>query len=434
MTLGGLLALLFHPRVQLVELDPVHLLAGDQVGLARVGDLDLLQHLANDYLDVLVVDRHALEPIDLLDLVDEEVRELLHALDRQDVVRRRVSFDDVLALLDCVAILQVDVFALRDQVLDGLHTLLVRLDRDTALVLVVLAEPDRAGDFRDGRGFLRPTRLEQLRHPRQTAGDVARLGAFGRDAGDDVARADLGTRIDRDDRIDREQIARLTAARQLEDLAVLALDHDRGPQILLSARRAGAPIDHDALGDAGRLVERLGHGLAFDQVLEADRAGDLGENRTGIRVPFGDALAALDVIALVDLHACTVLDAVHGTFGAVLIDDRDRDITRHGHQLAFRVARNILVPDLDRAFIVRLDERLLVDLRSAADVERAHGELRARLADRLRRNDADRLAHVDRGAAGEIAPVAFAAHAVGGLAGEHRTDAHLLHSGGSHGL
>ncbi len=179
--LGGLLALDLHARVEFVELDLVHLLAGDQFGLAGVGDLDLLQHLANDHLDVLVVDRDALEPVDLLDLVDEEVRELLHALDRQDVVRRRVALDDVLALLDHVAVLKMDVLALRDQVLGRLDTLLVRLDRDTALVLVVLAEPHRAGDFRDRRGFLRPARLEQLRHPRQTAGDVARLGAFGRD-------------------------------------------------------------------------------------------------------------------------------------------------------------------------------------------------------------------------------------------------------------
>jgi hypothetical protein len=69
-------------------------------------------------------------------------------------------------------------------------------------------------------------------------------------------------------------------------------------------------------------------------------------------------------------------------------------------------------------------------LRRAADVEGAHGELRARLADRLRRDDADRLAHVDRRAAGEIAPVALAADAVLGLAGQHRADAHLLDAGG----
>ena len=75
-----------------------------------------------------------------------------------------------------------------------------------------------------------------------------------------------------------------------------------------------------------------------------------------------------------------------------------------------------------------LDERLLGDLRRTADVERAHGELGARLADRLRGDDTNRLAHVDRRAAGKIAPVAGAAHAVGGLAGQHRTDSQLLHA------
>jgi hypothetical protein len=47
----------------------------------------------------------------------------------------------------------------------------------------------------------------------------------------------------------------------------------------------------------------------------------------------------------------------------------------------------------------------------AADVERAHRQLRARLADGLGRNDADGLAHVDRRAAAQIAPVALGAHA-----------------------
>jgi hypothetical protein len=56
----------------------------------------------------------------------------------------------------------------------------------------------------------------------------------------------------------------------------------------------------------------------------------------------------------------------------------------------------------------RFEVRLLVDLRRAADVEGAHGELRARLADRLRGDDADRFADVDRRAAGQVAAVALA--------------------------
>ena len=125
----------------------------------------------------------------------------------------------------------MDVLAFRDQVLAGLLVLLVRLDRDAALVLVVAAEPHRAGDLGDDRGFLRPARLEQLGHPRQTAGDVAGLGALGRDARDDVARLDLGPRVDREDGIDREHVARFAATAELENLAGLALDHDRRTQV-----------------------------------------------------------------------------------------------------------------------------------------------------------------------------------------------------------
>src|SRR5690606_29523661 len=124
---------------------------------------------------------------------------------------------------------------------------------------------------------------------------------------------------------------------------------------------------------------------------------------------------------------------MRGALGAIRIDDRKRDAAAHHHQIAFRVPGRranelILALQLDRAFEVRLDEGLLVDLRRAADVERAHGELRTRLTDRLRRDDADRFAHVDGRAAGKIATIAGAADAVLGLAGEHRTDAHFLHA------
>ena len=74
-------------------------------------------------------------------------------------------------------------------------------------------------------------------------------------------------------------------------------------------------------------------------------------------------------------------------------------------------------------------ERRLLDLaarRRATDVERAHRELRARLADRLGGDDADRLADVDPVAAREVAAVAHGAHAAPGLAGEHGADDDLL--------
>src|SRR3546814_15812605 len=68
LAVGKLAALGSGLGVDLVHLLAVHLLADQQRGVPRFGDLDLLQHLANDHLDVLVVDLHALEPVDFLNL------------------------------------------------------------------------------------------------------------------------------------------------------------------------------------------------------------------------------------------------------------------------------------------------------------------------------------------------------------------------------
>ena len=62
----------------------------------------------------------------------------------------------------------------------------------------------------------------------------------------------------------------------------------------------------------------------------------------------------------------------------------------------------------------------------AADVEGTHGELRSGLADGLRRDDADGLAHLDHLAGAEVTAVAEDAAAALGLAGEHRANLDAL--------
>src|SRR5439155_18808213 len=61
----------------------------------------------------------------------------------------------------------------------------------------------------------------------------------------------------------------------------------------------------------------------------------------------------------------------------------------------------------------------------AAGVERAHGQLRARLADRLRGDDADRVPDLAHLAGGEEGAVAGATDAELALALEHRPDRDL---------
>jgi hypothetical protein len=96
---AGFLPLGLQLGVDLVHLLAVDLLADQEGGVAALGDLDLLQHLADDHLDVLVVDLHALQPVDLLDLVDEIFGQRLDARASQDVVRIGVAVDQIVARL-----------------------------------------------------------------------------------------------------------------------------------------------------------------------------------------------------------------------------------------------------------------------------------------------------------------------------------------------
>ena len=70
----------------------------------------------------------------------------------------------------------------------------------------------------------------------------------------------------------------------------------------------------------------------------------------------------------------------------------------------------------------------------SADVERAHGELRAGLADGLRGDDADRFAEFDHAAGGQVAAVAAGANSAAGFAGEHGANLDALDAGGLNGV
>ena len=81
--IAGRAAALDDPLVLPLEDVLLDLLVDEEVRVADVLDADAAQHLANDDLDVLVVDGDALQAVDLLDLVDEVRRELLLALHAQ---------------------------------------------------------------------------------------------------------------------------------------------------------------------------------------------------------------------------------------------------------------------------------------------------------------------------------------------------------------
>src|ERR671926_442094 len=74
----------------------VDLLAGQERAVAGLGHRDAAQHLADDHLDVLVVDRHTLLPVDLLHLAHEVHLRLPDALHLEQLLRveRRLLVTD----------------------------------------------------------------------------------------------------------------------------------------------------------------------------------------------------------------------------------------------------------------------------------------------------------------------------------------------------
>ena len=156
----------------------------------------------------------------------------------------------------------------------------------------------------------------------------------------------------------------------------------------------------------------------------------LGDDRDRVRVPFRQPVAARHLRPVIGQQPCAVRHAVARLLAAGLVEQQHLGVAAHHDRTAGRVDDDVAVLDLDLAVERRLDRGLLgAALRRAADMEGAHRQLRAGLADRLRRDDADRFAHIDDGAARQIAPIALAAHADLQLAGQHRADRHRVDAG-----
>src|SRR6185436_835622 len=339
-----------------------------------------------DDLDVLVVDRHALEAIDLLHLVHEIALQLAIAEDGQVVVRVRRAVHEGLTGLHAIAFVHADVLAAGDRVLLGLPV--VGADDDLAHALDEAAHLHASVDLGDDRLFLGLARLEQLGHPRQTAGDVLGLGRLARDLGDDVGREDVGPVGHREVGTHRQRVAvPLGAGGDGVGIGMGAHDDDAQLQLALGV------LDDDLAREAGDLVELLAHGDAFHDVLVLRLAGELREDRVGERIPLDQHGPGLDLLVVLDLDLGAVHDRVALALAAALVGHGDLAVAVGGDQVAVTVDDGPEVVELHHARALGLVLGGLHDAaRGAADVERPHGELGARLADRLRGDDADRLA------------------------------------------
>ena len=219
-------------------------------------------------------------------------------------------------------------------------------DDDLPLALDDAAVLDDAVDFRDDRRLARLARFEQLHHARQTARDVLGLGRLARNLREDVARRHHLAVLHHQVRVRRHVVFAV-------DLAVLALDlHGR---LLLLVRR----VDDDEAREAGDLVDFLVHRDAFENVLEADLARLLGEDRERVRIPLDEHLALLDRLAFLHLEARAVDDRIALAVAPLRVLHDERSAAVHDDQVAVLRLDDLQALEPDGAGVARFERRLL---------------------------------------------------------------------------
>src|SRR5215475_12961642 len=247
----GLAVFAFDAEVLVGEAEAVDLLFEQELGVADVLDAHPAQHLADDHFDVLVVDVHALKPVDLLNGVDQVTLQRLHSLHGQDVVRVKRTVHQRFAGAHAIALLDVDVRAARDRIF-ALHAVIAD-DADLLRALGDVAEFDHAVDLAHDRGLARLAGLEQFNDARQTADDVFRPSDFARDLGDHVSGRDLVAVLHHEVGAYRHRVA-------LERLAGIGLDLDARLALLVGR------IHDDRARQTGHLVDLFVNGDVIEQV------------------------------------------------------------------------------------------------------------------------------------------------------------------------
>src|SRR5690606_5280246 len=177
--------------------------------------------------------------------------------------------------------------------------------------------------------------------------------------------------FNRQNGINRQQIARIIATGEFEHLAVRILDDHSGAQ--LAATRRGTPVNHDTTRDTRCLVRHFADRHAIHQILELHGTLHFREDGHGVGVPLGNPLAASDGTALVHLQARTIGELVRSTLIAVLVNDDHLHVAPHDDELTIGVLHHTATYDLHRARMARLEERAVDHLPRTTHAAGAHG-------------------------------------------------------------
>src|SRR5438477_729440 len=188
-------------------------------------------------------------------------------------------------------------------------------------------------------------------------------------------------------------------------------------------------LDNYRAHQTGGFIDVALDGDASNHIAELNLAAFIGKNRDVVWIPLHKSLAFF--------HRGAVVLGNHGAddhvvplkFAFLRIVHADRAVLVQHDPTAVERLDSSQVVEADCAIVFRFDDRLLKGLTGrAADVEGSHGQLRSRLANGLRGDNADCFAHFHELASREVASVTHRANAAATLARKHRTNLQALHA------
>src|SRR5699024_10484794 len=132
---------------------------------------DLLQHLTNDNLDVLIVDLNTLETVNSLHLAEHVVLYGTNAFDTKDIVRIYRTFCQLVSGFQIISVLNLDTGTVWDQISLRFSALIV-CHNDLTFLLCIF-QCGNTFDLCDDGKTLRLPCLEKLLHTGKTLCDIA---------------------------------------------------------------------------------------------------------------------------------------------------------------------------------------------------------------------------------------------------------------------
>ena len=278
----------------------------EETGVAGFVDLHLAHHLTNDDFEVLVVDLHTLEAIDVLNLIDDVFLNGGGTLDGEDVAGGDGTIGKRRSGTNKVVLLHKDLLGEGHKILLDFAEL--GGNHDFAVAALDSAHRDFAIDFGNNSGVGRVARLEEFGDTRQTTGDVACRTHHARNLGDDVARFEALSVFDGDVAVDGEVVG-------AEGLSVFVDDVGSGHEAALLR------FDDDAFTQTGGFVFLYAVGDTFLDIFKDDATGRLGDDDSIEGIPFGNERSLFDVLALVDEELRTVRNILRGEDDAGVVVD-----------------------------------------------------------------------------------------------------------------